>query len=509
MAFSQSISSGSMGNTSAGAVTHLVATGAINAYLNENAQFTYFKMRYQRHTHFACESVIQPFNTSVAFGATAQMTLNRTGDMIHQMYCLIELPGITATPSEQQAGMATHDKFPHVDRPTKEADAAIFAQMIGDNDLPSTPKSEHMAEALLKGKQRWQKEKYGCCALPEACNNMGDEHEQFTMMNADGEPSAWASWSNAIGQLLVKTCSIVIGGSTVDTLYNDFLFMWEELTGKSGKRLTEMIGKRYTRTQLVCDSRGARVLYVPLPFWFTQHSGQSLSLASLQFHGVQIQVEFERLENCIITSGPDVTVRNCSSGGPIINTDIAAAIETTYVYLDSTERQKFATSSFEQLIVQLQQYHVTSSNSQVRMQLNFNHPIIELIFAVRRQANEKANNWFDYSGIDNRDPIVKASLFLNNQPRFNNKSGTWLRMVQPYQSHTNIPDCFIYNYSFALHPEHPEPSGSCNFSRIDHVDLVINLQEGLGKEQVTVLVYARNWNVLRFKEGLAGVAYTN
>ena len=50
---------------------------------------------------------------------------------------------------------------------------------------------------------------------------------------------------------------------------------------------------------------------------------------------------------------------------------------------------------------------------------------------------------------------------------------------------------------------------SCNMSRIDHVDLALQLQESLGKEQVTVLVFARNWNILRFREGLGGLAYAN
>ena len=81
--------------------------------------------------------------------------------------------------------------------------------------------------------------------------------------------------------------------------------------------------------------------------------------------------------------------------------------------------------------------------------------------------------------------------------------------MQPYQHHSNIPDCFIYVFSFALHPEESHPSGSCNFSRIDHVDLNLQLQDGLGKEQVSVIVFARNWNILRFREGLAGLAFAN
>lgn len=143
------------------------------------------------------------------------------------------------------------------------------------------------------------------------------------------------------------------------------------------------------------------------------------------------------------------------------------------------------------------------------MQLNFNHPVIELLWAVRRSCNEKCNSWFHFGGVDGRDPVVTAALYLNNQARFQGKPGTYFRLVQPYQHHTNIPDCFVYCFSFALHPEDPTPSGSCNMSRIDHVDLALQLQEGLGKEQVTVLVFARNWNILRFREGLGGLAYAN
>jgi hypothetical protein len=143
------------------------------------------------------------------------------------------------------------------------------------------------------------------------------------------------------------------------------------------------------------------------------------------------------------------------------------------------------------------------------MQLNFNHPVLELIWGVRRQCHERCNNWFNYAGIDNRDPVVSAALYLNNQSRFSSKPGTWFRLVQPYQHHSNIPDCFIYVYSFALHPEDASPSGSCNMSRIDHVDLNLQLQDGLGKEQVSVMVFARNWNVLRFREGLCGLAFAN
>ena len=178
------------------------------------------------------------------------------------------------------------------------------------------------------------------------------------------------------------------------------------------------------------------------------------------------------------------------------------------MFLDTVERDRYASTSFEVLLQQNQAYTMQTSQSQISMQLNFNHPVIELIWAVRRQCQEQCNNWFNYSGLNNADPIESAALYLNNQQRFS-KPGPWFRLVMPFERHSSVPDTYVYCYSFALHPEDVSPSGSCNMSRIDHVDFRLKLQEWLGREQVTVMVFARSWNILRFKEGLAGLAYAS
>jgi hypothetical protein len=500
-----SFCNGSSGN---GTLTQLIAVGALDQYLSANATFTYWKIRYNKHTNFALESIGQPFNTSVSFGSESQITLNRNGDLIYYMYCVIDLPGITACDSTQEncAGLAGGSQFPACGapcEPCKAADKMVYEEYLEDG---YTAAGSVEQEGMMKrAKDRWIRDKYAGCTSLEACDDAEDCPDAL-VPELNG---TWAHWSNAIGQLLIRAARIVIGGSTIDTLYSDFLFMWEELSGKSGRRLMEMIGKRHSRSTLICDSRQRRTLYVPLPFWFTMHSGQALSLASLQFHGVQVHIEFERLEKCIVVSNPNVFVKSCGSGCCLTNADLSACIETTYVYLDDGERNRFATTHFEVLICQTQAYQIQTCNSQVRMQLNFNHPVVELLWAVRRSCNEKCNAMFHYGGIDGRDPVVTAALYLNNQARFSGKPGSYFRLVQPYQHHTNIPDCFIYCFSFALHPEEATPSGSCNMSRIDHVDLSLQLQDGLGKEQVTVLVFARNFNVLRFREGLGGLAYAN
>jgi hypothetical protein len=109
------------------------------------------------------------------------------------------------------------------------------------------------------------------------------------------------------------------------------------------------------------------------------------------------------------------------------------------------------------------------------------------------------------------NPVVTAKLQLNGQDRFSEREGSYFDTVQPYQHHTRAPDAGINVYSFALRPEEHQPSGSCNFSRIDNAVLQLVLSSGTvsGSNTAKVRVYAVNYNVLRVMSGMAGVAYSN
>ena len=109
------------------------------------------------------------------------------------------------------------------------------------------------------------------------------------------------------------------------------------------------------------------------------------------------------------------------------------------------------------------------------------------------------------------NPVVTAKLQLNGQDRFSEREGSYFDTVQPFQHHTRAPDAGINVYSFALRPEEHQPSGSCNFSRIDNAVLQLVLSSGTvsGTKTAKVRVYAVNYNVLRVMSGMAGVAYSN
>jgi hypothetical protein len=59
-------------------------------------------------------------------------------------------------------------------------------------------------------------------------------------------------------------------------------------------------------------------------------------------------------------------------------------------------------------------------------------------------------------------------------------------------------------YSFALKPEEHQPSGTCNFSRLDNAKL--STASGLSPSDN---IYAVNYNILRIMSGMAGLAYSN
>ena len=109
------------------------------------------------------------------------------------------------------------------------------------------------------------------------------------------------------------------------------------------------------------------------------------------------------------------------------------------------------------------------------------------------------------------NPVVTAKLQLNGQDRFSEREGTYFDLVQPYQHHTRSPDTGINVYSFALRPEEHQPSGSCNFSRIDNATLQLVLSNATveGTNTAKVRVYATNYNVLRVMSGMGGLAYSN
>jgi hypothetical protein len=181
-----------------------------------------------------------------------------------------------------------------------------------------------------------------------------------------------------------------------------------------------------------------------------------------------------------------------------------------YIFLDTDERRRFAQVSHEYLIEQVQYSNrLTHSTGDDQHELRFNHPVKELVWACQTTAN--SGNNFDYFGTAGADMVNNALLQLNGHDRMKRREGTYFRCVQPFQHHTggnnqssSSEKGGVYCYSFGLKPEEHQPSGTCNFSRIDNAVLSLN-----GSAAGSLKVYAVNYNVLRIMSGMGGLAYSN
>ena len=437
-----------------GGLMQLVAYGAQDIYLTGNPQITFFKVVYRRHTNFAMEAIEQTFTGSVDFGRKISCTIDRNGDLVGRMYLEVDMTN---------------------------------GGQFDENTLP---------EAVHR-----------------------------------------------FGHALIKEVDVEIGGQCIDKHYGEWLEIWSQLTCTDSELTTlrTMIGGGVRN----CSGKGSK-LYIPLQFWFNRNPGLALPLIALQYHEVKITVALQdACKLCLPTSYGDIKIGQ-------------VCLFCDYIFLDTDERRRFAQVSHEYLIEQLQFNNITSvcaGEQCANVELRFNHPCKELVWVVQPQEKNNtcsnpeslsyttgyANTPFRFSqwsgADDQRDTVCKAKLQLNGHDRFREREGTYFRCVQPFQHHTgghkqggssmavlgnaglgvHGEDGYIYTYSFGLKPEEHQPSGTCNFSRIDNANLQLNLNIGVGGfhgETIAdatkfVKVYATNYNVLRVMSGMGGLAYSN
>jgi hypothetical protein len=314
-------------------------------------------------------------------------------------------------------------------------------------------------------------------------------HKTFLSVELPALDDPNSSWVRNVGHFMIKEVRIEIGGQLIDKHYGDWLNIWNELTQTAEKAAgyDRMIGAHL-------GSAGA-TLYIPLQFWFCRNKGLALPLIALQYHEVKITVEFRNAGECYVGTATTPHIKN-------------ASLYLDYIFLDTDERRKFAQSAHEYLIEQLQYSSEESSNvAHINSHLTFNHPCKELIWVFHTEDREKAKEWYDYSLDGNgQQPLDEATLLLNGHERFQKMKAEYFNLVQPYHHHTAVPSAGIYVYSFALHPEEHQPSGTLNMSRIDSATLVLSTRiQGSYK----LRVYATNYNVLRIVSGMGGLSYSN
>ena len=126
------------------------------------------------------------------------------------------------------------------------------------------------------------------------------------------------------------------------------------------------------------------------------------------------------------------------------------------------------------------------------------------------------NNWLSYTSSNSLygETFNEAYITINGQDRIPPMDAGYYRYVVPYETKLYSPRKYIYTYSFSLYPMQFQPSGSCNYSRIDnnrsHLELSFNSINTLGgTTNGSVKVIAQNYNILRVEEGRGSTIFSN
>jgi hypothetical protein len=213
-----------------------------------------------------------------------------------------------------------------------------------------------------------------------------------------------------------------------------------------------------------------------IPFFFSEDWTKSLPLVGLQYHEVEIRIK-------------------CRNG--TFSLGSSPKVYGSYVFLDTEEREFFANGEHELLITQTQYQPMSASDTSIDLTY-FNHPVK----AVHIAAGNKSTTAYEFTD---------ASMFINGVPLFENMTHEYHRNVVPSRHcsvlNTTVDSEQIYTWPFCLTMNKSQPTGTLNFSRIDNAKININGPESANLDMIRA--YAVNYNILRIKNGMGGIAFGN
>jgi len=511
-----------------GALMQLVAYGAQDVFLTGTPEITFWKVSYRRHTNFAMESIEQTFSGQADFGRRVTCTISRNGDLAYRTYLQVTLPEI----NQQMANSSGGDVYARwLDSIGEQLVAQVEVEIGGQRIDRQYGDWMHIWNqmTLSSEQQRGYNKMVGnttqltyitepgfanvngpCAAaggpsqvcaprnaLPETtlyiplqfwfCRNPGlalplialQYHE--VKINLDLRPIGECLWAvSALGTTGKQVSAAYQQSLVAASLYVDYIFLDTDERRKMAQNPHEY-------------------LFEQLQFTGDESVGSSSNKIKLNFNHPCKELVW------VVQSDANVDYCNSLVAGETLFKTLGAQ---PFNYTDAIDALPNAVRAFgadeTANFVNGNTLGDADAASVSAIGGGFTAGLSDAGTFVLAETALDMHCWGE-------NPVVTAKLQLNGQDRFSEREGSYFDVVQPFQHHTRAPDTGINVYSFALRPEEHQPSGTCNFSRIDNAVLQLVLSSGTvsGVNTAKVRVYAVNYNVLRVMSGMAGVAYSN
>ena len=547
----------------------LVAYGAQDVYLTGNPQITFWKVTYRRHTNFAMESIEQTFNGQADFGRRVQCTISRNGDLAYRTYLQVTLPEI----NQQDANTDSGSVFARwLDCPGEQMISMVEVEIGGQRIDRQYGDWMHIWNQLTLTSEQ-ESGYHKMVGQTSQLTYLTDPHfaDVATACGAADVPEAVCAPRNALPETTLYVplqfwfCrNPGLALPLIALQYHEVKInievrpLDECLFAVSGVDNASNGTKKVTNAY--AKSLVAASLYVDYVFLDTDERRRMAQnpheylIEQLQFTGDEsigsssnkIKLNFNHpCKEIVWVVQPDMHVAYCDSflGGRLMHralgaqpfnyTDAVDALPDSILAFGSSGQSRGDNNVVDQsglfadtLSIDISGgvYNANGATTAGSGQGDASYTGADLSdTSLNGAIKGKVSNGLTDAGVFvlaetalnmhcwGENPVVTAKLQLNGQDRFSEREGTYFDLVQPYQHHTRNPDTGINVYSFALRPEEHQPSGTCNFSRIDNatLQLVVSAAAIGGTQTAKVRVYATNYNVLRVMSGMGGLAYSN
>ena len=330
------------------------------------------------------------------------------------------------------------------------------------------------------------------------------------------------AWVRNLGFSIIDYLDVYIGGKRIDRHLGIWMNIWYELTHTEAQKrdFRDMIGDVAELTNFDTVEKPEYTLLIPMNFWFNKFNGLSFPLLAMQYNSLRFRLKLRRLEEVsyvekvyrveingsermMTASTLDYFINRAVDRGEINITNIEEVRDICiddifedrgkrvegnmlldYVYLESKERKKFAQSGHEYLIERVQhEIFDDIDRTDFSVKLDFTNPSKEIVWVFHKDVY--AQNPFAYTECrwqdhttkrSTKNPIIDFTMSYNGYTRIQRQVGKYFDRFQPFIYHQTTPLAGINIYSFCIDPLQSQPTGSCNFSKLSEVLMVMNLE---------------------------------
>jgi len=468
----------------------LVAYGASDVYLTGDPKVTFFQSAYKRHTNFAMETIQQTVSGNSGPGGLVSVTMARSGDLIGDMFVVLQ-PSPTAV-SQLTSDNRGNDMAWVAERAFSSIELFIGGQSIDKHYqlwfrlysevfLNETKKMNYGKLASIATYSQGNSIAYAYLPLIFFFNrNPGlylplialQYHEvriDFTLSSQYANyfsTNPFAVWANYVYLDTVEREKFA--KTPHEYLIEQVQHINPDPVGSSNENTPSLIRLQYNHPvkELIWCYQNNSITSNPNALW-----NFSSSVAN-----VNVTVDLNKIAQSTSFTPPNWT------GAPVLFTPPLLS-SNLYVVQGSG----------------------ITAGSNISVQSNVLSGNVFWTEAGMPRYGATANNIYGQEV----GPMHQAKLILNGTDRFVPQFGKYFNQYQPYVYHTGSPYPGIYVYSFAIKPEELQPSGTCNFSRIDIAQIAVNLKTGVPYQNIQQQMFAVNYNILRIQSGLGGVAFAN